>query len=56
MEEILERAQAEIACLEDGDESDEEDGNGSDGNNRLEYVRGQGPNNGTMDTPTSHRT
>lgn len=51
--EILERAQAEIACLEDGDESDEEDGDESDGNNRLEYVGGQGRNNGTMDT--SHR-
>ncbi|GJM93318.1 hypothetical protein PR202_ga09865 [Eleusine coracana subsp. coracana] len=52
--EILERAQAEIACLEDEDEDEEEDGDGGDGDKRLEYVGGQGRNNGTMDT--SHRT
>jgi hypothetical protein len=51
--EILEKAQAEIACLEDEDSDvgDEEDG---EGNRRLDYVGGQGQNNGTMDT--LHRT
>uniref|UniRef100_A0A0A9D8K9 Uncharacterized protein n=1 Tax=Arundo donax TaxID=35708 RepID=A0A0A9D8K9_ARUDO len=50
--EILEKAQAEIACLgdEDVDESDvEEDGDGGNDNKRLEDGAGEEQNNGAMD-------
>jgi hypothetical protein len=45
--EILEKAQAEIACLEDDDGYESDDEDGSDGNRGLEYVGGPRQNNGT---------